>query len=525
MKELRILYHMARADFFERTRRYSFLVMLGLVLWIGYLSASGQFRMRVPPDYLGVINSAWVGATMTITVTLLLGWVGFYLVKGSVSRDYETGVGQIMATTPLSRPLYMFGKWVSNFSVLGIMILILMIMGIFMNLLFGAGDFNFWALAAPMIVIALPCMAMIAAMAVLFESIFWLRAGLGNIIYFILFMFALAVSAGGMPSAAADKNYNPFMDFAGFQLIGSNIAQAAKVVYPESTGGFAFSITYLEHPRLFPWNGIQWTPEILLARFLPVLVAVGIVLLAAAFFDRFNPSRVLNFKRKPVHAPIFEGIIKVEPGAVAFIHLTPLPDARRHFNFGQRFVTEIKLLLKGCAWWWYTTAAGLILAQCFSDLEVMRLLLIFSWVWPILILGALGCRESRWNTRQIVFSVPRPLMNQLPTIWLAAICVLAVLGSGGLIRFVISGDTLGLMGWITGLIFIPSLALLCGVLTGSSKTFEALYILWMYMLTQKVPLFDFICMAPGSIGYVYIPLSIMMLIITVFVRQSQIRNL
>jgi hypothetical protein len=100
MKTLRILYALARADFLERTRRYSFLLMLGLVVWIGYLSASGQFRMRVPPDYTGVINSAWVGATMTVTVSFLLGWVGFYIVKGSLSRDYHTGVGQIMAATP-----------------------------------------------------------------------------------------------------------------------------------------------------------------------------------------------------------------------------------------------------------------------------------------------------------------------------------------------------------------------------------------------------------------------------------------
>src|SRR5512139_141430 len=107
MKTLRILYHLARADFLERVRRYSFLLMLGLVVWIGYLSASGQFRISVSPDYIGVLNSAWIGATMTLTVTFTLAWLGFYLVKGSVSRDYVTGVGQIMATTPLSRPVYM----------------------------------------------------------------------------------------------------------------------------------------------------------------------------------------------------------------------------------------------------------------------------------------------------------------------------------------------------------------------------------------------------------------------------------
>jgi ABC-type transport system involved in multi-copper enzyme maturation permease subunit len=92
---------------------------------------------------------------MTITVTVLLGWIGFYLVKGSVSRDYETGVGQIMATTPLSRPLYTLGKWFSNFAVLGIMIFILAVVGIFMNLLVGVAGFDLWALVSPLLLIAL----------------------------------------------------------------------------------------------------------------------------------------------------------------------------------------------------------------------------------------------------------------------------------------------------------------------------------------------------------------------------------
>jgi hypothetical protein len=93
VKTLRVLYHMARADFLERTRRYSFLIMLGLVIWLGYASTTGILVLSVPPNYVGEINSPWVGALITLTVTLFLGWFGFYLVKGSVSRDYETGVG------------------------------------------------------------------------------------------------------------------------------------------------------------------------------------------------------------------------------------------------------------------------------------------------------------------------------------------------------------------------------------------------------------------------------------------------
>ena len=132
MSTLNVLFHMARADFLERTRRYSFLIMLGLVMWLGYLVNIGQVTLRLD-SYRGVFNSAWVGSMMTLVVNFLLGWFGFYLVKNSIARDYETGVGQIMATTPLSRPVYLLGKWLSNSIVLDLLVLILMLAAVAMQ--------------------------------------------------------------------------------------------------------------------------------------------------------------------------------------------------------------------------------------------------------------------------------------------------------------------------------------------------------------------------------------------------------
>jgi ABC-type transport system involved in multi-copper enzyme maturation permease subunit len=106
MNSAHVVYHLARADFLERVRRYSFLVMLGLIVFLGYQVVIGNATLQLG-QYRGEFNSAWVGAVMSLTVTTLIGLFGFYLVTGSVARDRETGVGQIMATTPLTRPLYM----------------------------------------------------------------------------------------------------------------------------------------------------------------------------------------------------------------------------------------------------------------------------------------------------------------------------------------------------------------------------------------------------------------------------------
>lgn len=528
MKGLRAVYHIARADFLERVRRYSFLLMVGLVLWIGYLSASGVIRMRVPPDHIGIINSAWVGATMTVTVSLILGWVGFYLVKGSVDRDYRTGVGQIMATTPLSRPLYMLGKWLSNFAVLALAVLLLLLEGLLMNLVTGMQDFNLPALAAPLVIIALPAVALIAALAVLFESVRWLRGGLGNIVYFFAFLFAFITSAELSNLGTPGHIANPYIDFAGWQIIGDSVSRAAQAAYPESAAAFAFSITSLPAPKLFLWEGVQWTGAIFLSRLLFVLIAVALVLLAAALFDRFNPAQALpapaKKTRRPWSAPDPAGPEPTgpAPASTTAVQLTPLAASRARFRGDALIVAELKLLLKGQPWWWYAVAAGLVAAQLFSSPDGAPIFLILAWAWPVLILSKLGCREAYFDTRQIVFSAPRPLANQLPAIWLSAVAVLALLGSGALLRFIAAGETHSLLGWFTGLVFVPSLALLSGVLTGSSKTFEALYVLWMYLLSQRARPFDFLGLTPESPLAFYALLALVLLGATVFIRRQQL---
>jgi len=68
MKTLRVLYYFALADFYERTRRTSFLLVLAAVIYLGVLVNSGSLYLSVvpgdlaSPGFRGEFNSAWVGA-------------------------------------------------------------------------------------------------------------------------------------------------------------------------------------------------------------------------------------------------------------------------------------------------------------------------------------------------------------------------------------------------------------------------------------------------------------------------------
>jgi ABC-type transport system involved in multi-copper enzyme maturation permease subunit len=133
MNTSRVLFHLALADFYERTRRYSFLLTLAAVIYLGVQVNNGTWYLYLLPSelsltmlgYRGELNSAWIG-TMTVLVTnTVLGLFGFYLVSDCIQRDIRTGVGQIIATTPVRRSTYLIGKWISNCLVLFLLVLIL----------------------------------------------------------------------------------------------------------------------------------------------------------------------------------------------------------------------------------------------------------------------------------------------------------------------------------------------------------------------------------------------------------------
>ena len=171
MNGLRAVYHLARADYFERARRSSFLIILGLTVVIGYFylpanSATAQTLAFILDfaGYRGVYTSAWVGTQVALFGTIWLSLIGFYLVKNTLERDARTGVGQIIAATSLRKAHYTLGKALSNFAVLATIVAILAVAAGGMQLVRGEdAHIDLWALLSPFVFLMLPAMAVVAA--------------------------------------------------------------------------------------------------------------------------------------------------------------------------------------------------------------------------------------------------------------------------------------------------------------------------------------------------------------------------
>lgn len=518
MSTLRVIYHLARADFYERTRRYSFLVVLGLVIFLGYQVGIGNMGIKLG-QYRGEFNSAWVGSMMALIASFFLGWFGFYVINSSIARDRETRVGQIIATTPMTRPLYVIGKWISNFVVLMTMVVILMLAGIVIQFLQGESlQLDLIAFANPFVIIVLPLIALVAAIAVLFETIPFLSGGFGNIVYFVLFVMIIAL--------AQEASLNPVLEPTGTVITHNYMTAELTQKHPDYDGEFTLGGGFDQVVTdTFLWNGIAWTGEMVIMRLSLFGAALFITMLAALFFDRFDTSR-RKPKRMKKSASSSEPVPATVSEPMPTPRLSPLSATTNHFNFWNILIVELKLLLKGQRWWWYLVAGGLVIAGLFNSPETAyEVILPMAWVWPILLWSSIGSRETRHNVQSITFAAPSPVWRQLPAQWLAGFILSIIVASGVLLRLVIAGDFAGLLWSLIGAIFIPSLALACGVWSNASKLFEILYILFWYLgPINKLSQLDYIGVTGESQPLTFILAALALVAIAVLGRMRQLKN-
>ena len=520
MKPARVIYHIARADFLERVRRYSSLVTLGLAVFLGYQTAIGNLALELG-EYRGAFNSAWVGAMMALIGTFFIGWFGFYIVKGSIARDRETGVGQILATTPLTRPLYLIGKWLSNFAVLMSMVLVLIVAALVIQLLRGENtQIDLIPFLSPFVFIVLPLMALVAAVAVLFEAVQLLQGGFGNIVYFFAFII-------WVPLFLENDTLRQYPAFepTGLGILSSDLGRAVTAIDPGYDGDFTLGATFVTANRVFTWDGVQWTASIILARMSLIALAGLLILVAALFFDRFDPSRTRPARRKPgANSPEAPPVAKFR--ALPGIHLTPLNATISRFNVANVVLAELKLLIKGQRWWWYVVMAGINIACLVVPATAVRAIALpIAWFWPVLIWSAMGNREIRHNVQQMTFSAVSPLLRQLPAQWLAGWIVTLLISAGAILRLSLDGDVPGLLALASGAVFIPSLALACGVWSGTGKLFEIVYVLLWYLgPLNRVAELDYVgSTGAGHPGW-FIALSIALIVSAFVGRARQIRT-
>jgi hypothetical protein len=188
-------------------------------------------------------------------------------------------------------------------------------------------------------------------------------------------------------------------------------------------------------------------------------------------------------------------------------------------------------MLKGLPWWWWAGGGALlVLSWGISGTRPLPAeASAVIGIWPVLVWSAMGVRESRHRTEEIVFSAAHALSRQTAALWSAGVLVAILTWSGFGARHLAVRDWMSFMALVIGTLFIPSLALACGVWTGSSKPFEVIYtVLWYAGPMSGLTAFDFVgaTRGPAPLGrsVVYLGLVGALLALAVRGRRRQIRG-
>ncbi|MFZ5858486.1 MAG: hypothetical protein ACOYZ6_16795 [Chloroflexota bacterium] len=526
MNTSRALFHILRADFLERVRSYGFLGLLLFSVFITYLFIPETSDIQIAGLQLGgyraIYNSAWIGTMTTLLMGEFFLLFSFYLLKGSVERDRRTGVGQIIAATPITKIKYTLGKWLGNVAIASTMTLAIIVASALLQFLRAEDThINLWQLASPFLIVLFPALTVIAATAVLFDCIPLLRGGIGNVLFFFIAYPLLALS----------------LDLQGNTLLYPSIYQACAAQFDNCNPTRQIDAG-LPPPADYPaftYDGVTWLPSILLSRLAILFVGALIALLAAWFFHRFDPAkadisfmRIPSIKRTPT--PQTESSAQTLTLPRQPTHLTPLAPASRPSAFSwlmRLFVAELRLTFKGTRWLWYLFAFGIFIAQAITPLDIAQLYILpLAFILPLTFWSNLGVREVKHRTEQLVLSAPHPLTRQLPITWFTGVIIAFFITSPTVFHLLLDGQWSAFGGLFSGILFVPSLAMALGVWTNGSKLFEGGYLFFWYLASMySIPAFDFMGRVPlayqQGIPLAYFLLTILLVVIAYFGRQRQ----
>ncbi|WP_316839761.1 hypothetical protein [Pedobacter gandavensis] len=494
---MQYIYPILKADYLQRTRSYSFLIVLAVTVFMAYSfipAHNAGYTTLSASGYKGVYNSAWVGYVSGIMTTIMLSYFGFLLINSGIKKDIETEVGLIIATTPISNFKYLLSKQLSNYLVLLTIAGITFCVSIVVFFIRGTGyPFILSNFVLPYLFFAVPALFVVAALAVVGEVFLGKRSILQFIAYFALCGICMSIinSRTGPESVGV---FDPF----GLSLITKSIAHYINTHFNENIKSVSFGFLFNGQRtyKLFAWEGLNWSAMFIVSRVLWMGLGLGLVYVSSLFFHRFDFKQALSTKKKKNAAG---NGVEAKSIAKPIIGINRAAMPALNFNYGiYPFVkTEFLLLIRQGNKWLWLLNGGLWLAMCFVPLHVA-----YSYLLPILLFlqvtrwSELTTKEKTNRVHYFAYASYKPLQRMLPAQVLAGLTLAIGLSLPVIIRCAIAADSYAILNIINGAMLIVLLAVTLGIITGGKKLFEVFFFLLTYSVMNKVPITDYLGSLP-----------------------------
>ncbi|MEO8672069.1 MAG: hypothetical protein ABI411_12200 [Tahibacter sp.] len=494
MDALRRLAAVLRADLRERTRSTRFWVVLSIVAlatwWCFPAIDAGYLTVSLGGSRRGAYSSAWVGMALALECSTMLALVGFYLVRGTLVRDFDTRVWQLLVATPMTRTSYLLAKWLSHMVVFGLIVLVGLGVALLAQLLRGEDRaIHLVELVKPVLVLSLPALAMSATFAVWFDMVPWLRRTAGNIIYFFVWTLFLGLSVAVLGGDSDRMNLDSALSDPGGLIVAMRdfTRELAPRLGADTPMGLTVGVNMLHSaPKIFSWTSWSLRAADLLGRFAWLIIAVLGTMAAAPFLDRAAAHASAQSRTRSDRAGL----------SLRWLDFILRPLQRG--AFGNLVAAELRLGLRQRGWFWWLLLLSAGIVQVVTPVPIAAIAVIAAWMLALDLYARAGLRERDHGTAALVFINPGSPWR-LPGARLIALTGLAWATTlPALLRFSTSMPA----ATVAILLIGASLALwgmALGALCRNPRVLELLVVAMAWVSVQGAPLLN-VAVSPGPTG-------------------------
>ncbi|GAB3347494.1 ABC transporter permease subunit [Lysobacter tyrosinilyticus] len=532
MNTLRATGAILRADLLQRMRspRYWIVIFaLGAFMWWCLPPATADYLTVGIGNLRGRYSSAWVGMAVALIYSPLLSLAGFYLVRGTVTRDIDTRTWQLLVTTTMSRRAYLIAKWLSHLTVFSGVLLVGLLFGLALQLIRGEDmHVDLIELVKPVALITMPSLALTAALAIWFDLVPWLRRSAGNVLFFFVFIALVSI---GVSNAARDKSAPPPFPGDSQGLVAAEYdiahnwpaarealeaqwarerAQGGKAKNPDQfgadestvTSGLSVGMQPLEgaRPILIGWKEWNVSSAQLSARLFWLGLATLVLLAASPLLDRFaSRTSKANESR----------------GAGASLRWLDwlLKPMQRHTG-SALLAAELRLVLRSRRWWWWLAMAIVFIVQLATPDENLAIAILVAWTLCLDVFSRLILREHDTRTAALVFTAPGMRSKLLGTRVAMAIGLAWAVTLPALLRLAVQHPTAALTTILVGA-SVALWGLAMGALFRNARPFELSLLVAAYISAQGALVLNTLAAPQTTLAWhaAGIPMAIALLVV------------
>ena len=383
------------ADLRQRLRApRTWVVMAGLaaLMWWCFPALETHYLTVSIDGMRGRYSSAWIGMIEGLIYSMTLSLFGFFLVRGTLVRDFETRAWQLLVATTMSRGAYLFAMWLIHMLLFAMVIAGGLAIGLVLQFV-RAEDrhLDLVELLKPIVVITLPSLALTATLAVWFDMIPWLRRSAGNVVFFALWIYLLTLGTTQAPHERGTPMPWPG-DPHGMLLAEYELDDHWPVPATDNEErGVNMGVHRMPQSAvLVDWTHWDVGAAALGTRAFWLGAALALLALAVPLLDRCA-SHLGTLGRAASSGWRLRWLDWL---------LAPL----ERWRSGALVAAELRLVLRGRRWWWWLALVGLFGMQAFADPKGMSIAVILSWILFIDVFARLVLREQETRTGGLVFT-------------------------------------------------------------------------------------------------------------------------